>query len=74
MQTLVLFGWSRPLSELLSTVVVPCLDFGIWCLGKCFCWKIFREPFSGIRVLDIEVVNRVLYERYMLLGPQEDLY
>jgi hypothetical protein len=69
MQASLLLSGSCLLSELFRTLIVPCHYLRIWFQGKCFRWKVFREALPGIRVLNIEVVDRKLDERHMLLRP-----
>jgi hypothetical protein len=68
-----LLGGCYLLTKLLSTAVVPLHNLSIRLERECFLWKFFRETLSCIRVPNLEVIYRVLYERNMLLRPQEDL-
>lgn len=73
-QALLLLAGCCLLAKFLCTLAVPCLYLGIWFQGKCFLWNVFWEALPRIGVLYIEVVDRILYERHMLLRPQENLY
>lgn len=62
-----LFGRSSLLAELLSTPAVPGCYIHIGFQGKRILWKILGETLSRIRVLDIEIIDRILYKRHMFL-------
>jgi hypothetical protein len=52
---------------------VPGLNPSVGFQGEGFLGNILREALASVGIPDVEVVDRVLDERHMLLGAQQDL-
>lgn len=52
---------------------MPGLNPSVGIQGEGFLGNILREALASVGIPDVEVVDRVLDERYMLLGAQQDL-